>query len=188
MQVSFKQSPQAARATTKSSDVTRMMYASRAVPMAARIPVVVSIEVADGRSRSALLYGYNSGLERVVLSKIMSTASQTNKPPGTGRTSRQTEATYLRVEACAYQHTRAACSTVHAHTHSALTHRRETPRDRARAADPDRSLRRGVVHTAARHASIAEPWQAHRKDRCAAIARRDSHVPPAMQRSCARTE
>ena len=65
MQVSFKQSPQAARATTKSSDVTRIMYASRAMPMAARNAVVVSIEVADGRSRSALLYGYNSGLERV---------------------------------------------------------------------------------------------------------------------------
>ena len=40
MQVSFKQSPQAARATTKSSDVTRMIYASRAVPMAARNAVV----------------------------------------------------------------------------------------------------------------------------------------------------
>ena len=46
MQVSFKQSPQAARATTKSSDVTRMMYASRAVPMAARKAVVGFIEVA----------------------------------------------------------------------------------------------------------------------------------------------
>ena len=66
MQVSFKQSPQAARATTKSSDVTRIMYASRAVPMAARNAVVGLIEVADGRSRSALLYGYNSGLERVI--------------------------------------------------------------------------------------------------------------------------
>ena len=59
MQVSFKQRPQAARATTKSSDVTRMMYASRAVPMAARNAVVGLIEVADGRSRSAL---YSSGL------------------------------------------------------------------------------------------------------------------------------
>ena len=67
MQVSFKQSPQAARATTKSSDVTRIMYASGAVPMAARNAVVGLIEVADGRSRSALLYGYNSGLERVKL-------------------------------------------------------------------------------------------------------------------------
>jgi hypothetical protein len=35
------------------------------VPMAARNAVVGLIEVADGRSRSALLYGYNSGLERV---------------------------------------------------------------------------------------------------------------------------
>ena len=33
--------------------------------MAARNAVVGLIEVADGRSRSALLYGYNSGLERV---------------------------------------------------------------------------------------------------------------------------
>ena len=57
MQVSFKQSPQAARATTKSSDVTRMIYASRAVPMAARNAVVGLIEVADGRSRSALYRG-----------------------------------------------------------------------------------------------------------------------------------
>ena len=65
MQVSFKQSPQAARATTRSSDVTRMMYASGVVPMAARNAVVGLIEVADARSRSALLYGYNSGLERV---------------------------------------------------------------------------------------------------------------------------
>ena len=65
MQVSFKQSPQAARATTKSSDVTRIMYASGAVPMAARNAVVGLIEVADGRSRSALLHGYNSRLERV---------------------------------------------------------------------------------------------------------------------------
>ena len=65
MQVSFKQSPQAARATTKSSDVTRMMYASRAVPMAARIAVVVSIEVSDGRSRSALYNGLYGRLERV---------------------------------------------------------------------------------------------------------------------------
>ena len=55
MQVSFKQSPQAVRATTKSSDVTRIMYASRAVPMAlarlvpvaARNAVVGLIEVAD---------------------------------------------------------------------------------------------------------------------------------------------
>ena len=65
MQVSFKQSPQAARATTKSSDVTRMIYASRAVPMAARIPVVVSIELADGRSGSALYSGLYGRLERV---------------------------------------------------------------------------------------------------------------------------
>ena len=64
MQVSFKQSPQAARATTKSSDVTRIIYASGAVPMAARNAVVGLIEVADGRSRSALLHGYNSRLER----------------------------------------------------------------------------------------------------------------------------
>ena len=67
MQVSFKQRPQAARATTKSSDVTRMMYASRAVPMAARIPMVVSIEVADGRSGSALYSGLYGRLERVKL-------------------------------------------------------------------------------------------------------------------------
>jgi hypothetical protein len=65
MQVSFKQRPQAARATTKSSDMTRMMYTSRAVPMAARIPVVVSIEVADGRSGSALYSGLYGRLERV---------------------------------------------------------------------------------------------------------------------------
>ena len=65
MQVSFKQSPQAARATTKSSDVTRMIYASRAVPMAARNAVVGLIEVADGRSRSALYSGLNRRLERV---------------------------------------------------------------------------------------------------------------------------
>ena len=65
MQVSFKQSPQAARATTKSSDVTRIMYASRAVPMAARNAVVGLIEVADGRSRSALYSGLNRRLERV---------------------------------------------------------------------------------------------------------------------------
>ena len=66
MQVSFKQSPQAARATTKSSDVTRMMYASRAVPMAARNAVVGLIEVADGRSRSALFSGLYRRLERVL--------------------------------------------------------------------------------------------------------------------------
>jgi hypothetical protein len=36
--------------------------------MAARNAVVGLIEVADGRSRSALLYGYNSGLERVNIS------------------------------------------------------------------------------------------------------------------------
>ena len=65
MQVSFKQSPQAARATTKSSDVTRMIYASRAVPMAARNAVVGLIEVADGRSRSALYSGLYGRLERV---------------------------------------------------------------------------------------------------------------------------
>ena len=65
MKVSFKQRPQAARATTKSSDVTHMMYASRAVPMAARIPVVVSIELADGRSGSALYSGLYGRLERV---------------------------------------------------------------------------------------------------------------------------
>ena len=63
MQVSFKQSPQAARATTKTSDVTRIMYVSRAVPMAARIPVVVSIELADGRSGSALYSGLYGRLE-----------------------------------------------------------------------------------------------------------------------------
>ena len=67
MQVSFKQSPQAARATTKSSDVTRMMYASRAVPMAARNAVVGLIEVADGRSRSALSIRMDGLLERVVI-------------------------------------------------------------------------------------------------------------------------
>ena len=43
--------------------MTRIMYASGVVPMAARNAVVGLIEVADGRSRSALLYGYNSGLE-----------------------------------------------------------------------------------------------------------------------------
>ena len=68
MQVSFKQSPQAARATTKSSDVTRMMYASRAVPMAARNAVVGLIEVADGRSGSALYSGLYGRLERVKFS------------------------------------------------------------------------------------------------------------------------
>ena len=67
MQVSFKQSPQAARATTKSSDVARMMYASRAVPMAARNAVVGLIEVADGRSRSALSIRMDGLLERVVI-------------------------------------------------------------------------------------------------------------------------
>ena len=45
--------------------MTRIMYASGVVPMVARNAVVGLIEVADGRSRSALLYGYNSGLERV---------------------------------------------------------------------------------------------------------------------------
>ena len=45
--------------------MTRIMYATGVVPMAARNAVVGLIEVADGRSRSALLYGYNSGLERV---------------------------------------------------------------------------------------------------------------------------
>ena len=67
MQVSFKQSPQAARATTKSSDVTRIMYASRAVPMAARNAVVGLIEVADGRSRSALSIRIDGLLKRVVI-------------------------------------------------------------------------------------------------------------------------
>ena len=67
MQVSFKQSPQDARATTKSSDVTRMVYASRAVPMAARNAVVGLIEVADGRSRSALSIRMDGLLERVVI-------------------------------------------------------------------------------------------------------------------------
>ena len=65
MQVSFKQSPQAARATTKSSDVTRIVYASGAVPMAARNAVVGLIEVADGRSRSVLMHVCISRLERV---------------------------------------------------------------------------------------------------------------------------
>ena len=65
MKASFKQSPQVARGTTKSSGVMRMMYASGAVRMAARNAVVGLIEVMDGRSRSALYSGVYSGLERV---------------------------------------------------------------------------------------------------------------------------
>ena len=72
MQVSFKQSPQAARATTKSSDVTRIMYASGAVPMAARNAVVGLIEVADGRSGSALYSGLYGRLERVKFLRLRS--------------------------------------------------------------------------------------------------------------------
>jgi hypothetical protein len=56
--------------------VTRIMYASGVVPMTARNAVVGLIEVADGRSRSALLYGYNSGLERVNLYVLLLSVSR----------------------------------------------------------------------------------------------------------------
>ena len=55
LQVCFKQSSQVAFGSTSSSDVARMMYASDAVPVAARIAVVASIEVVDERSRSACI-------------------------------------------------------------------------------------------------------------------------------------
>jgi len=46
------------------------VYASRAVPMAARNAVVGLIEVADGRSRSALFSGLNRRLERVKAARL----------------------------------------------------------------------------------------------------------------------